>query len=123
MARRPNHLHPQPRLHKESGHARVRIAGEEFWLGPCGCRAASAEYDRLIGEWLASGRSRPPSRRPKAASIDSSATHTSTPEIDASPTPPAAYVAGLDDTASGAFPAAQRQPEVPPVISLAVASR
>ena len=62
MARRPKHLHPQPRLHANSGHARVRIAGEEFWLGRCGSPQAAAEYDRLIGEWLAAGTSRPPSR-------------------------------------------------------------
>lgn len=67
MARRPNHLHPQPRLHAKTGHARVRITGVTFWLGRYGSPQAAAEYDRLIGEWLASGKSRPPSRRPGTA--------------------------------------------------------
>jgi integrase len=90
MARRPNHLHPQPRLHKKSGHGRVRIAGEEYSLGLFGSREASAEYDRLIGEWLASGKSKPPSRRPKGGTADSCEAIVSTPESIASPTPPTA---------------------------------
>lgn len=63
MARRPNHLHPQPRIHSKTGHGRVRIAGQEYWLGRYGSPEAAAEYDRLIGEWLASGKKHPPSRR------------------------------------------------------------
>jgi integrase len=85
MARRPNHLHPQPRLHKKSGHGRVRIAGEEYSLGLFGSREASAEYDRLIGEWLASGKSKPPSRRPRCVTAEPSKPCSATPE-SAAPT-------------------------------------
>jgi hypothetical protein len=67
MARRCKHALPQPRLHKQSGHWRVRIAGETYWLGRAGSLEAIAEFDRLIGEWLASGKTRPPSRRLKTA--------------------------------------------------------
>lgn len=67
MGRRPKHLHPQPKLHARSRHARVRISGETFWLGRFGSNEAAAEYDRLIGEWLSTDRQRPPSRRPRAA--------------------------------------------------------
>ena len=66
MARRPNHLHPQPCLHRASGHGRVRISGQTYWLGRHGSAEAAAEYDRLIGEWLAGGKAHPPSRRTKA---------------------------------------------------------
>lgn len=66
MGRRPSHAHPQVRLHK-SGSGRVRIHNEDFWVGRFGSPEAAAEYDRLIGEWLASGKTRPPSRRGKQA--------------------------------------------------------
>jgi integrase len=83
MARRPKHLHPQPRLHAKTGHARVRIAGETFWLGRYGSPQAATEYDRLIGEWLASGKSRPPSRRPGTA--DASLADALPPQAHAAP--------------------------------------
>ncbi|HET6163707.1 MAG TPA: hypothetical protein VFG37_08570, partial [Planctomycetota bacterium] len=42
--------------HRPSGQARVRIEGRDFYLGPYKSKASRVEYDRLIGEWLASGR-------------------------------------------------------------------
>lgn len=69
MARRPNHLHPQPRLHRQSGHARLRVAGETYWPGRYGSPEAAAEYDRLIGEWLAGGKSRLPSKPSKSGAV------------------------------------------------------
>jgi hypothetical protein len=59
MGRNPKHLLPQMRLHKGSGHARVRINGTEHWRGPFGSPAAIAAYDRLIAEYLAQRRLRP----------------------------------------------------------------
>jgi hypothetical protein len=35
----------------------VSINGHAYYLGPHGTKASKLEYDRLIGEWLASGRS------------------------------------------------------------------
>ncbi len=43
-------------LHKASGQARVVLNGQTHYLGPHGSPESKAEYDRLIAEWLASGR-------------------------------------------------------------------
>lgn len=48
---------PNYRKHKQSGQAIVTIGGRDFLLGPHGTKASELEYDRLILEWLASGRS------------------------------------------------------------------
>jgi integrase len=37
----------------------VTLSGKDFYLGPHGSKVSIAEYDRLIGEWLASGRQLP----------------------------------------------------------------
>jgi hypothetical protein len=34
----------------------VTLAGRDYYLGPYGTKTSRAEYDRLVGEWLASGR-------------------------------------------------------------------
>lgn len=47
---------PKYRKHKASGQAVVTLDGKDFYLGPHRSRASVAEYDRLIGEWLAGGR-------------------------------------------------------------------
>jgi membrane-bound lytic murein transglycosylase len=44
------------RKHRATGQAVVSIAGQDRYLGPHGTKASRLEYDRLIGEWLASGR-------------------------------------------------------------------
>ena len=59
MGRNPKHLLPQMRLHKGSGHARVRINGTEHWLGQFGSPEALTAYDRLIAEFLATRGTRP----------------------------------------------------------------
>jgi integrase len=51
------HATPKYRKHKASGQAVVTINGREHYLGPYGTKASKLEYDRLIGEWLSSGRS------------------------------------------------------------------
>src|SRR5262245_32017009 len=48
---------PAYRFHRRSGQAVVTLNGRDFYLGKHGSQASRAEYDRLIGEWLAAGRS------------------------------------------------------------------
>ena len=50
------HQNPSYRKHRASGQAIVTLSGQDFYLGPHGTKASRAEYDRLIGEWLANGR-------------------------------------------------------------------
>ena len=50
------HSVPKYRKHRGSGQAVVTIAGRDHYLGPHGTKASRIEYDRLIMEWLASGR-------------------------------------------------------------------
>jgi len=47
---------PKYRKHS-SGQARVSINGRDYLLGPYGTKASKRGYDRLIAEYLASGRS------------------------------------------------------------------
>jgi integrase len=53
---RPASLIPAYRKHS-SGQARVTINGRDYLLGPFGSVASRAEYDRIIAEYLESGRS------------------------------------------------------------------
>jgi hypothetical protein len=46
-------------IHKRSGNARVKLDGEEFWLGPADQPQVREKYDQLIGEWLRNGRKLP----------------------------------------------------------------
>lgn len=48
---------PKYRKHKASGQAVVTLAGHDHYLGPHGTAVSKAEYDRLVCQWLASGRS------------------------------------------------------------------
>ena len=50
---------PSYRQHKPSGQAVVTISGRDIYLGKWNTKASRAEYDRLIGEWLAAGRCLP----------------------------------------------------------------
>ena len=50
---------PKYRKHRASGQAIVTLDGKDFYLGPHGTRASRTEYDRLVGEWLQSGRRLP----------------------------------------------------------------
>ncbi len=47
---------PSYRCHKPSGRAVVTLNGTDHYLGPYESAISKAEYDRLIGEWLANGR-------------------------------------------------------------------
>ncbi len=55
MPRLTNSL-PKYRKHRASGQAMVTLCGVDPYLGPHGTKASKAEYDRLVSEWLASGR-------------------------------------------------------------------
>ncbi len=54
---------PKYRCHKASGQAIVTLAGKHHYLGPYGTKASRLEYDRLIAEWVANGRSASPDSR------------------------------------------------------------
>lgn len=68
MAGRPKGSIPSLIHHKPSGSARVRIKGKEYRLGKWGSPEAQLAYDRLIAEFLASGRITPP--QPTAAPVE-----------------------------------------------------
>jgi len=48
---------PKYRKHRGSGQAVVTLGGRDYYLGPHGTKVSKHQYDRLIAEWLASGRS------------------------------------------------------------------
>jgi integrase len=48
--------YPSYRLHKQSGQAVVTLNGHDQLLGEYDTEASRAKYDRIIAEWLASGR-------------------------------------------------------------------
>ncbi|HKQ48050.1 MAG TPA: hypothetical protein VJZ71_08280 [Phycisphaerae bacterium] len=50
---------PRYRKHKASGQAIVSLGGNDHYLGPFASAASKSEYDRRVGEWLASGRTSP----------------------------------------------------------------
>jgi hypothetical protein len=47
---------PKYRRHRASGRAVVTLNGQDIYVGRYGSKASRDEYDRLIGEWLANGR-------------------------------------------------------------------
>ncbi len=50
---------PAYRKHKPTGQAVVTLCGKDSYLGRHGTTASRREYDRLISEWLVSGRRLP----------------------------------------------------------------
>lgn len=50
---------PSYRHHRPSGQAVVTLDGQDFYLGKWNTKPSRAEYERLIGEWLANGRRLP----------------------------------------------------------------
>lgn len=53
------HRHPKYQHHKASGQAIVTLNGQDIYLGPHDTEESRREYDRVIGQWLASGRQTP----------------------------------------------------------------
>lgn len=47
---------PSYRLHKPNGQAVVTFGGRDRYLGKHGTPESRAEYDRLVAEWLMTGR-------------------------------------------------------------------
>jgi integrase len=56
IMRRQSKSVPKYCKHRASGQAVVTLNGRDHYLGPHGTRASKINYDRLIGEWLVSGR-------------------------------------------------------------------
>ena len=56
---------PSYRRHRPSGQAVVTLGGRDFYLGRWNTKVSRAEYDRLIGEWLAAGRRLPTGDEPQ----------------------------------------------------------
>jgi len=50
---------PSYRRHKPSGQAVVTLNGRDIYLGRYGTKQSKAEYQRVVGEWLAAGGSLP----------------------------------------------------------------
>lgn len=50
---------PSYRRHRPTGQAVVTLNGRDVYLGKWNTKASRAEYERLIGEWLAGGRCLP----------------------------------------------------------------
>ena len=50
---------PRYRKHRASGQAVVTLHGKDHYLGPHNSKTSIAEYDRLVGEYLARGRRAP----------------------------------------------------------------
>jgi integrase len=75
MPRRPKGSVPALVHHKPSNRARVRINGRDHWLGKWGTPEARAAYDRLIAEFLASGRITPPPSRKASAGAENAPAH------------------------------------------------
>ena len=48
------------RTHSKQALAFVELSGKRHYLGKYGSKASRTEYDRLVAEWLASGRQLPP---------------------------------------------------------------
>ena len=70
---RPKSLKPKHCHHKATGRGFVIFNGEWKYTGPWGSQIAQDEYDRLIGEWIASGRYLAPNRSAAAAAAQSGA--------------------------------------------------
>ena len=70
MPKRVNNR-PSVRHHKPIGRAVVTLNGRDHYLGPWNSPEARVEYDRIVAEWLASGRGQVKAEEP-ATKADSS---------------------------------------------------
>ena len=57
MSRHSSNFIPKYRKHRASGQAIVTLCGVDHYLGPHGTQVSRRQYDRLVAEWLESGRS------------------------------------------------------------------
>jgi hypothetical protein len=51
------------------GHAFVKVAGQQIWLGHYGDPLTQEKYDRLVGQWLANGRTLPQPISPPSENV------------------------------------------------------
>lgn len=58
---------PKYSKHRASGQAVVTLCGKDFYLGPYGTKVSRLEYDRLVAQWLANGRTLPGGGKDQAA--------------------------------------------------------
>ncbi len=56
MARKKSFRLPKLRHHKASNRGAVELSGKQHYLGRYGSAECQAAYDKLVGEWLASGK-------------------------------------------------------------------
>jgi len=56
MPRQSSIFVPKYRKHRASGQAIVTLCGVDHYLGPHGTKVSKRQYDRLVAEWLESGR-------------------------------------------------------------------
>lgn len=61
---------PKYGKHKASGQAVIKLDGQDIYLGPYGSKASRIEYDRIVTEWLANGRSLPGSSAQAGLSVN-----------------------------------------------------
>lgn len=66
---RLKHSHPKYRLNKTTGRAVVTLGGRDHYLGKHDTPESRAEYDRVIAEWLSSGRQSRPTTPPDSISV------------------------------------------------------
>ncbi len=66
---------PSYRLHKATGQAFIELAGRRFYLGKYGSKASRDEYERRLTEYLANGRSLPPTKTKSGISCRELAIH------------------------------------------------
>lgn len=69
MPRTPSQRIPAYRLYRRTGQAVVTLSGKDHYLGPYKSQASREEYDRLITEWLANGRSDVSFRKPAELTV------------------------------------------------------
>jgi integrase len=60
---------PKYRKHRASGQAIVEINGKTYYLGPHNTQASHREFDRIVGEYLATGRASTFGSRPAERTI------------------------------------------------------
>ncbi len=66
---------PSYRRHKATGQAVVTLSGRDCYLGKFNTQKSKAEYDRLIAEWIASGRQLPKSSKTDLRIVELVATY------------------------------------------------
>lgn len=106
-----------PQLRNHNGYARLRLLNHEYSLGKFGSEEAVAEYDRLIAEFLASGRTEPPPSR-KPARGSNSPSDLAAVNDDEGPLEPTVHAASPTTAAPAAAAAELPSPTCPDGITV-----